>query len=442
MSKDVIDKILSPTEISRQCPYLKFKEYEYLREEPREIYLSSAYYKSSWMWDEIRLAVSKFYNKGIEEAIFFSTDYSVTLKHGIKTKKALQRARQQSDEYSWMMEYENIMIGGSGDQYYSYELCSACQNLKQAWYPMTPEEFLDRGKRIGEDSLSYLPRLKDEVRIISMDIAVANTTANRKNDYTDIKCMRAIRKGEEYERYEVYSEQWEGKPLDFQALRIQQLVSDFGADMVVFDARTFGIDFIDILRKPMYDPERMVTYTPLRVNNDKVLGDRCTDSTARDILFSYIGTAELNHIMHKNMIYAMESGKFHCLVDQLNCKSAYLGSLKQYVLGNAKTRARLEMPYILSGLTANEMIMLTKVILPSGYLKLVEPSTGTKDKYVARAMGNYYITNELELKLTSNPVQNDYGNMKYENGRFVPKNINYVNPWDNYNCVDEINWTI
>ena len=70
MSKDVIDKILSPTEISRQCPYLKFKEYEHLREEPREIYLSSAYYKSSWMWDEIRLAVSKYYNKGIEEAIF------------------------------------------------------------------------------------------------------------------------------------------------------------------------------------------------------------------------------------------------------------------------------------------------------------------------------------------------------------------------------------
>ena len=104
VSKDVIDKILSPTEISRQCPYLKFKEYEHLREEPREIYLSSAYYKSSWMWDEIRLAVSKYYNKGIEEAIFFSTDYSVTLKHGIKTKKALQRARQQSDEYSWMME--------------------------------------------------------------------------------------------------------------------------------------------------------------------------------------------------------------------------------------------------------------------------------------------------------------------------------------------------
>ena len=66
VSKDVIDKILSPTEISRQCPYLKFKEYEHLREEPREIYLSSAYYKSSWMWDEIRLAVSKFYNKGIE----------------------------------------------------------------------------------------------------------------------------------------------------------------------------------------------------------------------------------------------------------------------------------------------------------------------------------------------------------------------------------------
>ena len=34
--------------------------------------------------------------------------------------------------------------------------------------------------------------LKDEVRIISMDIAVANTTANRKNDYTDIKCKNSV----------------------------------------------------------------------------------------------------------------------------------------------------------------------------------------------------------------------------------------------------------
>ena len=88
MSKDVIDKILSPTEISRQCPYLKFKEYEHLREEPREIYLSSAYYKSSWMWDEIRLAVSKYYNKGIEEAIF-SNASSLRISHNAfaNTKK-------------------------------------------------------------------------------------------------------------------------------------------------------------------------------------------------------------------------------------------------------------------------------------------------------------------------------------------------------------------
>ena len=104
VDKGIIEAILAPTEIVRPVEYIKMKEYEHLAEEPREIYLSSAYYKSSWMWDEIRLAVSKFYNKGIEEAIFFSTDYSVTLKHGIKTKKALQRARQQSDEYSWMME--------------------------------------------------------------------------------------------------------------------------------------------------------------------------------------------------------------------------------------------------------------------------------------------------------------------------------------------------
>ena len=47
MDKEVLDSVLVPTEIARPVPYLllpKWEEYiELLQEEPREVYLSSAW---------------------------------------------------------------------------------------------------------------------------------------------------------------------------------------------------------------------------------------------------------------------------------------------------------------------------------------------------------------------------------------------------------------
>ena len=77
MKKEVLDSILSPTEIIRPTPYTMKKEYEHLKEEPREIYLSSAYFKSSWMWDLIKQAVRDSYTN---KAVLFATDYALTLK--------------------------------------------------------------------------------------------------------------------------------------------------------------------------------------------------------------------------------------------------------------------------------------------------------------------------------------------------------------------------
>ena len=54
-----------------------------------------------------------------------------------------------------------------------------------------------------------------------------------------------------------------------------------------------------------------------------------------------------------------------------------------------------------SDLTLNEMINLKKVYIQGGKIKLEEPSTGTKDKYISAAMGNLFIQEELETKLTA-----------------------------------------
>ena len=77
VDKEIVDSILSPTEIIRPTPYTMKPEYSHLKEEPREIFLSSAHMKSNWMWGLIKQATIGMY-KG--EAICFGTDYALTLR--------------------------------------------------------------------------------------------------------------------------------------------------------------------------------------------------------------------------------------------------------------------------------------------------------------------------------------------------------------------------
>lgn len=80
VKKEILDSILIPTEIPRIPPYMLKEEYEKieaLQEPPREIYLSSAFFKSHWMWNHIKKSTVEMY-KG--DAVLFSTDYATTLK--------------------------------------------------------------------------------------------------------------------------------------------------------------------------------------------------------------------------------------------------------------------------------------------------------------------------------------------------------------------------
>ena len=77
VKEEVLDSILVPTEIKRPTPYSTNPKYAHLTEEPREIYMSSAYYKSHWMWRLIKQSVVDMF-KG--QAVFFAMDLALTLK--------------------------------------------------------------------------------------------------------------------------------------------------------------------------------------------------------------------------------------------------------------------------------------------------------------------------------------------------------------------------
>ena len=180
------------------------------------------------MWNLIRQTFKNMYSSRNDESMngmIICADYELTIHHGIKTKKQMIKAKKQCDDMTWEMEYLNLMSGGAEGQYYTYDLINHSQVLKKAFYPLTLEEYYNskQPNYNKTERFGYIPKEEDEVRILSMDIAVAKSTSKKKNDFTDIKAIRATRKDDIYIRQEVYSEGHEGVPVIEQALYLKRL---------------------------------------------------------------------------------------------------------------------------------------------------------------------------------------------------------------------------
>lgn len=389
----MLDSILSPTEIVRPTPYTMKKQYSHLKEEPREIFLSSAYWKNHWMWQLVKGSIVNAYK---DKSVLFATDYALTVKHGIRTKNQMIKEKEKMDAVTYEQEYLNLMSGGSENQYYTFDLVSQAQKVKKPWYPRKLEDFADRKRTWFGD----IKRQPSEIRIVSVDLALSASTKKIENDLTVIKCVRALQIGEKYERQEVYTETMQGTDIDTQAIRIRQIMEDFDANWLVFDARTYGTNLVDSMAKVLYDEQRDIEYEPIKCFNIEALGDRCKNPNASPIMWGFIGSAQSNHDMHVAMLGSLSDKKYKMLISATVSKEEYLLDKKEYKTATQEQKVLYELPYVYSDLTLNEMINLNKEYVQGGKIKLVEPSNGLKDKYIASAMANMYIQ-ELEMELTN-----------------------------------------
>lgn len=327
------------------------------------------------------------------------------MKHGIRTKKQLLREKTKMDAMTFDMEYNNLMIGGSENVFFSFELVSEAQRLKKAWYPKTTEEYFENKKTRVWD----IPKQKGEIRVVSMDVALSASSSKIKNDNTVIKCIRGLVSGENYERQEVYTETFEGKDTLTQSIRVRQILEDFEGDHLVLDAKNVGLSMLDDLGKVIYDEERDKEYVPIKCFNDDRLAERCKNPNASPIIYGFLGSADTNHQLHFIMKDVLAKGKLKLLTSNIKCKEEYLSDKREYQMASPEEKARLELPYLQSDMTLNEMINLNQEYIQGGKLKLKEPSSGTKDRYMCLGMANVFIQDlELDLQKTTESNIGDY----------------------------------
>lgn len=247
ISKDILDTVLTPFLVMRSADFFNLPEYAHLKEPEKSIYISSAWYKSHWMWKDIVVSFTKEMISGDRYCVL-AMDYAITLRHGLKSMEFMIHEKMTHDPISWTIEYENRMMSENAKAFFTYEQLDKNRRLKKAFYPRKNEDVLLRRKNPFE-----IPKQNGEVRIVTCDIAMESASGNDNSIYA---CIRLLPESYErkvmetdgnhiemkrgYRRQVSYMEPMHGGETTKQAIRIKQLYADFDADYCILDCRNAG----------------------------------------------------------------------------------------------------------------------------------------------------------------------------------------------------------
>lgn len=409
MKKNVIDNTMIPFLINRQPMFTHIRGYEHLVDPPKDLMLSSNWFASHWMYEQMKRACVA-YVQGENEA-YFNTDYSICLRHGIKPIDTIVHAYKRSDLTTWQIEYCNYTIKENTKAYFTFKLLDDCRTLVNQFYPRKHEDVLSKVK-----NRYSIPRQEGEIRLVACDIAMVN---RRGNDRSCFACIRLLPNADRtmdgeivhsgYKRQLCYLEAKPGDETTKQALRIKQLYDDFDADYCVLDLRNAGVSVYDALARIQYDPERNIEYPPWTCINDDVIAARVPITGAMKNVYGIQASAKLNSEIAESLRKTLRNRDIELLVDF----EAYSDEMRRKIPEYFETtdtdiQAFYEQPFFETVAMINETISLEYDTSPNtGIISVHEVGNATKDRYTAVSYGNYF-ADLLERDLLSNIQEYEY----------------------------------
>ena len=415
IDKFIIDSVISPFAIIRPVPYLKYEEYADLVEEPTEVYISSAWYASHWMNTLIQ-DTYKAMLKGEKQCVI-GLDYSVSLKHKIKTKNQILKDKRKFDPITFRIEYNNEMIKENTSAFFTYKMFTDNQRNKKPLYPRFDVDVLSRRKNPYSVS-----KQQGEIRILSCDMAFAE---GKHNDNSIFTCMRLIPESttytvqseggtskeisQGYRKIVSYIESIQGGDITKQAIRIKQLYEDLSCDYVVLDTRNGGLACYDLLAKVMYDESRDKEYQPWVCINDDSIANRIKTIGALPVLFAINASQKLNSEIANEMRIALTNNMIDFLIPFNEAVESTLTKIPEYMSAiDVDTQLFYEQPYLETQELINECVELTyERKEQTGLIVISEQGANRKDRYTSVSYGVHFAS-LLEQDLLSDNSDYDY----------------------------------
>lgn len=398
IKKQTYDEAMSPTAYIRQPPFILLDDYskqknpevfEKVYDNSTEIFITSSVEDSHWVYSLAKDVVKREMNG--EKAFFIAFDYAVSLQCGIRSVEQLMSEKRKLDPVTWLIEYENAVLRANTKAFFDYDMVRNAQVVRKAFYPRRTNDVI-----IKKPNPYAIPKQKDEVRIITADIAFVDRSANDNSCYG---CLRLLPDVEIYGGIQQkvfsvqvpYLEARKGIELRKQAIRLRQLYADFDADYMVIDVRNGGPDLIDYLCKTLYDDERCVEYPPIKVMNDEVLNRACTSSAAPPVIYAVTASASLNSKIAINFKSMLSEGRAQLLVS----KDEGFDEIRKFSQEYIKTddpdiQLYYELPYLETMLLFSELINLEYEKNDLGVIRIKERPSMTKDRYTSISYGCWF----------------------------------------------------
>lgn len=415
----MIDSVFEKMAHPRQAIYLTLPQYSgdpRWVEECQSVYITSARYKNEWFWRTFKTVVEECFNNKHTEYNFFAGDIFLSIKFGLKTISDFFKAKKTSTPIEMAMEDLNEMVGEAEDAFFSIDLFQKNQ-VSEKSYTMPTDTDINIGNVIPNR-----PKEDNEIRLIWIDFAFANTTGKEENDNSVIGCTSLIARDGKYKRFTDYITTHPASDSDGINLKIREMFWDYKADYIVFDCRNGGEVIYTDLTKPRIHPNRnpllwnehgftiaieneYQTATTAKLDDLKA---RTIDPQAIPCLIPMIGTPELNNNMWLDLQKKLRDGEIDLLVEDIEYEQKMLDTDSWWKLSSEQQAEKLK-PFLMTTNLIAEAVNLSQE-WRNGLVKLSEPRNGTKDIIVSFAYGNYIATkiiDKLEQSLNDSDLDLD-----------------------------------
>jgi len=412
IDKNIIDTVFIPFLISRIPPYLSKAKYandSFYREEGKQLYISSAWYKSTWIWEFLIKCVNMHYAG--KKVNFIGFDYRIVIESGIKSEEQIMQDKETLSDIGFLMEYENIMFGQNEHSYFKYDDLDRARTIKKCFLP--PPD--DNSK--GGINIKYT---EGEIRVVSLDSAV---TSGKDNDNTVMCCWRFLPTNRGYEKHLVYVTSMNGVNSQLQALYLKRLYNDFESHYIVMDVNGIGKPIYDILTSITYDELRGIEYDAYTVFPHHTISQKAIDDltqrtlaiNAKPIIYPIIGGGSvLNEDIANAFRDNLQKSMIKLLVDEVKAGNMFKNNISKKNKNQAEEELididkKIEFisPYVQTSALISETVALEWKVEKSGKITVdVSSRMNRKDRYSACSYGCWFGV-QLDAELLKEESSND-----------------------------------
>lgn len=416
VDKNTLNTVLRKFLTSPRHPkYLDKPEYAHLQERNKEIYMSSAYFKSSELYEKAKTYTVNFFDD-TKKYFICGIPYQVSIKEGLLMRSQVEDERSEADynEILDQMEMECLWFGDTDGGLFKFNDLNQIRRLKKGLYPL---KFYNESIPVPKVSFQ-------NKRILSVDIALMASSRSKRNDATAIYINDALRATDvTYQANFVFGETFEGKTTDEIGLIVMRYFYEYHCTDLVLDTNGNGLGVYDFIIKDQYDPETGKVYKALTAKNNQDMADRCKVKDANKVVWCVKATTAFNNEIAILLRNGIKNGRINFLVQEMGIDDIIAKDYKPYKKLLPKQQDEMKMPYAETTMAIYELIKL-KHFVKNGQITVVEPSGYRKDRY-SSIVYNFWCMRQLELELKpkNNSVDSLLNSLPIRRGTYGKKKI-------------------